>query len=44
MATGKKPAKEAGKELASKGSSTGGKKAAAFDLAQAKKPAAKGKK
>jgi hypothetical protein len=44
MTTGKKPAKEAGKELASKKSTAGQKKVAASDLAQAKKTPPKGKK
>jgi len=43
MATGKKPAKEAGKELGSKKSSRAEKTVAGSDLAQAKKHP-KGKK
>jgi hypothetical protein len=43
MTTGKKPAKAAGKELASAKSTNAEKTVAASDLAQAKKPAKKGK-
>jgi hypothetical protein len=44
MATGKKPAKKAGKELSSKKSTAGQKTVAASDLSQAKKAAPKRKK
>jgi hypothetical protein len=44
MTTGKKPAKEAGKELASKKSAAGQKTVAASDLSQAKKAPPKKKK
>jgi hypothetical protein len=44
MTTGKKPAKEAGKELASKKSTPGQKAVAASDLSQAKKAPPKKKK
>jgi hypothetical protein len=43
MTTGKKPAKEAGKELASKKSTAGQKAVAASDLSQAKKAPTKKK-
>jgi hypothetical protein len=44
MATGKKPAKKAGKELSSKKSTAAQKTVAASDLSQAKKAAPKRKK
>jgi hypothetical protein len=44
MTTGKKPAKEAGKELGSKKSTAGQKTVAASDLSQAKKAPPKKKK
>ena len=44
MTTGKKPAKEAGKELGSKKSPPAEKSVAGSDLAQAKKHPPKGKK